>query len=175
MKQGTISVLVGCHSPVHSVLVIISWKKLFGHWPKPWQIVCIFLHDIGHWGLNYLDDPEQKAHHWRLGTRWAGRLFGWAGACLVGGHCSRSPHKRSELYKPDKYSWYIAPRWWLWLNCITEPKLTRGHKRGEAIKRFQEQVRQSIESGEYGSTHQMYLERWNAKPTNARGKKGDPK
>lgn len=163
MKQGSVSVLVGCHSPMHSLLVLISWRKLYGKWPAWWQVVCIFLHDIGHWGRNYLDDPEQKAQHWRGGTRIAHRLFGWEGACLVGGHSGSSPYDPSDLYKPDKYSWHIAPRWWLWLNCITEPKIAMGYSKREAIDRFKEQVQQSIESGEYRSTHQMYLERCRGK------------
>lgn len=69
MTQGTVSILFGCHSPIHSVLVLMSWKKLYRHWPRWWQIVCIFLHDIGHWGLDYLDDVNQKNKHWELGAR----------------------------------------------------------------------------------------------------------
>lgn len=155
MKQGTVSVLIGVHSPFHSLLVLISWRKLYGRWPKLWQAVCIFLHDIGHWGLDYLDDPEQKEKHWYWGARVAEFLFGDKGYWFTAEHCL----PQGELYKPDKYSWYIAPRWWLWLNCITEPKIAMGYSRKEAIDRFKEQVRQSIESGEYRRTHDMYLER----------------
>ena len=158
MRQGTISVICGVHSPMHSILVLLAWRKLYGKWPKPWQIVCIFIHDIGHWGKDYLDDPEQKALHWRLGVRIAKKLFGSKGALLILGHTATGAHI-SALYRPDKYSWHIAPRWWLWWNCIVEPKIAMGYRRWEAINRFKEQVRQSIESGEYRSTHEMYLER----------------
>jgi len=165
MKQGTVSVLVGVHSPVHSFLVLLSWRKLYGRWPKLWQIGCIFLHDIGHWGQNYLDSQEEKERHWIVGAEIAGVLFGEEGFCLVAGHSSRPDGLGpafsyiSELYKPDKYSWYIAPRWWLWWNCIVEPKIAMGYSRKEAVRRFKAQVKQSIESGEYRSTHSMYLDR----------------
>ena len=60
MKQGTVSALIGCHSIIHGLVVLTAWYKLYGSWPKLWQMVCIFLHDIGHIGLDYLDDYEQK-------------------------------------------------------------------------------------------------------------------
>lgn len=166
MSQGTISIIAGCHSPFHSVLVLLSWRKLYGAWPKPWQIVCIFLHDVGHIGLDYLDDFEQKKKHWELGARIGERLFGPKAFDFLAGHCSHSGHPLSELYKPDKYSWHIAPRWWLYLNCIFEPKISMGYGKWEAVARFKAQVKQSVESGEYKSTHSMYMER-------CRGGEGD--
>lgn len=51
MKEGTKSVLFGAHSVVHSIMVIIAWKKLYFKWPSWKEIVCIFLHDIGYWGF----------------------------------------------------------------------------------------------------------------------------
>ncbi len=159
MKQGTVSVLFGCHSPMHSIVVIFAWKKLYGSFPKWWQIVCIFLHDIGHWGLDYLDDYEQKKTHWVLGARVAGRLFGMKGRGFNAGHCTHSNWTRSDLYKADKYSWHIAPKWWLISNCFFEPKLQMGYSKREAVKKFKQQVKESVESGEFKSTHSMYLER----------------
>jgi len=160
MKQGTVSVLFGCHSLVHSIIVILAWKRLYRRLPKLWQIVCIFLHDIGHWGLDYLDDFEQKKDHWRLGASVAGRLFGDKGWRMCAGHCSHSGVSLSPLYKADKYSWYIAPMWWLWLNNIVEPKLAINcDSNMDAIRKFREMVKESIESGEFTSTHEMYLKR----------------
>ena len=160
MKQGTVSVLFGCHSFVHSILVVMAWKKLYSRWPHLWQITCIFLHDIGHWGKDYLDDYEEKKSHWILGAKAADWLFGWKGYRLCAGHCSHSNETRSELYKADKYSWYIAPTWWLWLNNIAEPGLIvncAGNM--DAIRKFRAMVAESVESGAYGSTHEMYLKR----------------
>ncbi len=151
--------IFGCHSVFHSFLVLIAWEKLYDKWPKPWQMICIFLHDIGHIGYDYLDDFEQKKRHWELGAKISGFLFGQKGYNFTAGHCGYSGYPLSELYKADKYSWHIAPEWWLFTNIIFEPKIAMGYAKTEAVKRFKEQVRKSIESGEFNSTHQMYLDR----------------
>ena len=161
MKQGTISVLYGCHSPFHSFLVLIAWIKLYRKIPKFWQVVCILLHDIGHWGLNYLDNLEEKKIHWQKGARIAERMFGEKGWYFVASHCSYSGCNIGKLKKADKYSWYIAPKWWLFLNTLAEPKLRMGYGTWEAVNKFKEQVKESVESGQFRSTHQMYLERCN--------------
>ena len=160
ISQGTMSVLFGCHSFfIHSIIVIVAWKRIYGKRPAFWQIVCIFLHDVGHLGLNYLDDFEAKKKHWMLGASIAYSLFGQKGFDFLAGHCSHSGHPLSELYRADKYSWHIAPYWWLYTNTFAEPKLRMGYTRREAILKFKEQVRQSVESGEFRSTHEMFLER----------------
>lgn len=160
MKQGTISVLVGCHSPIHSIMVARAWKKLYGKRPSFRELVCIFLHDIGHWGLDYLDDVEQKNKHWRLGARVAEWLFGIEGYRLCAGHCRQSGMGESKLYKADKYSWHIAPTWWLWTNNVFEPKLMVGFSKNiDAIRNFRKFVAANIESGFAAETHQCYLER----------------
>ena len=123
LKEGTISILLGCHSIVHSFLVLVSWVKLYGKFPKPWQIVCIFLHDIGHLGLDYLSNFEEKKEHWRFGAEISRTLFGKKGYSFVAGHCDYSNENRSALYKADKYSWYIAPKWWMYCNAYFEPLL----------------------------------------------------
>ena len=159
MKQGTISVLCGCHDLVHSFLVWHSWRLLYGRWPQPWQVGCIFLHDIGHWGKNYLDDEREKQKHWEGGAALAYRLFGKRGYDLVAGHCSNSGFPTSDLARPDKYSWYIAPYWWLWCNNVVEPQLMAGLSNRAAILDFRLKVKKSIESGEFASTHSFYLQR----------------
>ena len=160
ITQGTVSWFIGCHSIVHSLLILRSWRILYGSWPKLWQIVCIFLHDIGHLGLDYLDDYEQKKLHFILGASIGYGLFGMKAWDFLAGHCSHSGYPLSPLYKADKYSWYIAPKWWLHWNNLVEPKLMincRSSK--EAVDSFRALVKKSIESGEYVSTHQMYLDR----------------
>ena len=159
MKQGTISVLFGCHSVIHSILVLRAWRMLYNKRPAPWQVMCICIHDIGHWGLDYLDDFEQKKQHWKAGSALAGKMFGRKGYEFVAGHCLHSQIPLSTLYKADKYSWHIAPYWWLYMHCFFEPKLSMGYTWKEAITRFKSQVRQSVESGEFRSTHSMYLDR----------------
>lgn len=159
MKQGTISVLVGCHSVIHSILVLRAWRHLYGRWPAFWQFLCIFIHDIGHWGRDYLNDYEQKKVHWVLGAKVAGVLFGFRGFVLVAGHCRYNGFPESPLYKADKYSWIYEPYWWAWWNGLVEPKLRMGYSMREAYDRFHAQVKENVESGEYRPTHDMYLER----------------
>lgn len=158
LKQGTVSILIGCHNVIHSLVVLAAWYKLYGRWPKLWQVVCIFLHDIGHIGLDYLDDYEQKKRHWELGARIGRALFGQKAFSFIAGHCTESGYPLSALYKADKYSWYIAPRWWLYWNCLAEPKMARELPINEAIVLFQDMVRKSIETGEFRETHSMYLD-----------------
>ena len=159
MSQGTISVLFGCHSVIHSVLVLIAWIKIYKNIPKFWEIVCIFIHDIGHFGLNYLDDFEQKKIHWKLGAKIGKKLFGQKGFYFLAGHCSYSGYEKSKLYKADKYSWYIAPTIWLISNNIFEPKLYDGFSNLKSVREFQKQVKRSIEENKYISTHEFYLNR----------------
>lgn len=161
MKQGTASVLCGCHSPIHSLLVLLAWHKWHRRWPAPWQIVCIFLHDIGHWGKDYLDDYEQKKKHGELGARVATRLFGQKGFDLIAGHNSYDDRPKSELYTPDKYSWVMAPTWWLILNTWVEPKLKRkGNSRRESALMFKQAAKENMEAGFPELTHEIYLRQW---------------
>jgi hypothetical protein len=160
MSEGTVSWFLGCHSIMHSYLVWRSWKILYGHYPSWWITVCILIHDIGHIGKNYLSDYEQKKEHWGWGACIAGAWFGKKGFHLVAGHDRYSGHPESGLYKPDKYSWYIAPDWWIEGNTIFEPKLKMNYPSAqEARIAFKAQVKKSIESGEYRPTHDLYLER----------------
>lgn len=166
-KEGTVSVLFGCHSIIHSFVVLAAWIKLYNKFPKFWQLVCIFLHDIGHWGLDYLSDVEDKKKHWELGAKVAKKLFGQKGYDFCAGHCIYSNLPKSALYKADKYSWYIAPYWWEWCNGVSEPLLRQGHTTiHDAIISFRANVKESIESGSYTSTHDFYLER--VKETNSK-------
>jgi hypothetical protein len=161
LKQGTVSVIAGCHSPVHSMIVIIAWHKLYGYWPLWWQVICIFIHDIGHWGKQYLDDYEQKKRHGELGSKIAGWLFGEKGYELVAGHNPYKGIKKSELHDPDKYSWVIAPIWWMTTNAIFEPKLKRkGCTRRESAVMFKEAMRKNMDTGFRELGHEIYMKQW---------------
>ncbi len=161
MKQGTVSVLVGCHSPVHSLVVLVAWLKLYRSWPAPWQIVCIFLHDIGHWGKDYLDDYELKKRHAQLGAKVCGKLFGRKGFDLVAGHNPYAGQLKSSLHDPDKYSWVIAPLWWMATNCFFEPKLTRpGYTRRQSARMFKVAMTESQRTGFKTLGHDIYLQQW---------------
>jgi len=53
-----------------------------------------------------------------------------------------------------------APMWWLVWNNVVEPELMINCKSNiDACRKFKASVKQSLESGEYISTHQMYLDR----------------
>lgn len=158
MKQGTISVLLGCHSPIHSILVWIAWKKIHGRFPRFWETFCIFLHDVGHWGKNYLDDYEQKKQHWKAGARIAGFLFGPKGYDLVAGHDIHGDRPESMMYRPDKYAYSISPMWWLVLNIFFERKLLcPGKTWRQSASDFKRSARKNVESGEYREGHALYL------------------
>ncbi len=161
MKQGTWSVLAGCHSPVHSLFVLVAWLKLYHRLPTFWQIVCIFLHDIGHWGKDYLDNYDEKKRHAELGAKVAGHLFGQKGFEFISGHNAYNGNQRSKLYIPDKYSWVIAPVWWLMSNTIFEPKLIRkGNTRRESAVMFKEAMRDNMKNDFREQGHDIYLKQW---------------
>lgn len=163
MKQGTVSVLFGCHSPMHSVIVLVAWRKWHNRWPSWWQIVCIFLHDIGHWGVDYLDNYEAKRHHHILGARAAYCLFGRKGYKLIARHNSYGKQHRSLMFHPDKYSWVIAPLWWMTTNTWFERKLVRpGHTGIDSARMFKKAMTANMEDDFAEQGHEIYLNQWQA-------------
>ncbi|KKN34695.1 hypothetical protein LCGC14_0791220 [marine sediment metagenome] len=159
MKQGSWSVLFGCHSWFHCILVLIAWVRYYRKLPTWREIICIFIHDIGHWGKDYLDDPELKHQHWELGALLAERLFGDKGFKLVAGHDHYSGYPESKLLKPDKISFAIAPKWWLYSNLLVEPKIrSNGMGRWEHVSAFKRTVRANVIAGNYMSNHDVFLE-----------------
>jgi hypothetical protein len=120
------------------------------------------LHDIGHWGKQYLDNYEEKKAHGLLGARIARKLFGPKGEDLILGHNEYNGHVRSQLFCPDKYSWVIAPLTWMASNTYFEPKLMRtGHSHRESAKMFKEAMRENMAQGFKEQGHDIYLKQWN--------------
>ena len=74
MKEGTKSDLFEEHNIVHSILIIIAWKKLYHKFPLFWQIICILLHDIGYYNRNFLSE-ENIDNHEIMGAKIAKKLF----------------------------------------------------------------------------------------------------
>jgi len=161
MRQGTISLLAGCHAPIpHGILVAMAWREIHGRWPTWREAVVILLHDIGHWGLDYLDDPAVKAHHWELGAALCRAILGEQSYRLAAGHCPvQSGCQESALYRPDKRSWALAPRWWLVLNALAEPKLRApGVSLKSHVDTFKNAVtRNTSSTGSWEDTHSIYL------------------
>ncbi len=134
MKEGTKSVLIGCHNPLfHGTWVLMAWRLEYKAWPKWWEIVGIFLHDIGVGGRQYLSDDKAKIGHWERGAHYT-ELIVWHLARhrrkaylrqrayqFVAGHCpEESGYLQSKLARPDKRSWIVAPTAWLWWNYWAE-------------------------------------------------------
>ncbi len=164
MKQGTISVLFGCHSIVHWLYVVKAWWRLYKKWPCLWEMFCIFVHDWGHWGTAYLDNDKEKEAHWILGAYLADRFFGTKGLELVAGHCEYSKFERSKLYYADKMAKYFEPRVWMLWCALIEPglhkdELAAGVKLSQAVDGWREAVKKNIESGAFRGNHEIYLER----------------
>ncbi len=120
MTEGTKSYLIGCHQfLLHPLWVIMAWRLEYKSWPKWWQAVCIFLHDIGIYGRQYPSDDKAKIGHWEKGAKLAMLLlnFGplrYAGPFLfIAGHTCESRYPESLLARADKRSMLTAPMWWL--------------------------------------------------------------
>jgi len=161
MKQGTVSVLFGCHSIFHCSIVVVAWIRLYHKLPRLWELTCIYLHDIGHWGTQYLDNYEDKKAHWVLGARVAKCLFGQKGYDLIAGHSKEGGQAISQLYKPDKFSWIIAPTWWMITNTWFEPKLVRpGNTRRESALMFKAAMLDNWNNGLTKGGHEIYLSQW---------------
>ena len=161
MKQGTASVLFGCHSFIHSIVVYVAWYKLYHRLPNFWETGCIILHDIGHWGKDYLDDYELKKRHGELGAKVSKVFFRQKGYDLISGHNPYNGTPRSKLHDPDKYSWVIAPLWWMISNCIFEPKLQRkGNTKRESATMFKEAMRDNWKTGFKELGHEIYMKQW---------------
>ncbi len=130
MTEGTKSYLIGCHQfLLHPLWVLLAWRLEYKSWPKWWELICIFLHDIGICGRQYLSDDTAKKGHWYLGAHLASdfiwmlnrRSFLHIDAYkFCAGHSSTSVFAKSKLWRADKRSWLVAPMWWLWWNYWIE-------------------------------------------------------
>jgi hypothetical protein len=119
MTEGTISLLFGAHHfIIHPAQIIIRWMKDHHRLPKFWQLICIFIHDYGLWGMQYLSGS--KSGHWRRGALLAYRFFGSRGFEFCAGHTDESGLPRSELFFADKDSRMVGPLWLEKMLCRIE-------------------------------------------------------
>lgn len=135
MKTGTKSVLFGAHCFfIHPWFVALAWWKLYGFpWdPRLW--LAFFVHDLGYYGLEKMDDEKGELHplygarlmtvlfdkRWKIYThpehKWLAVGVKWGH--LVAFH-SRYLAKRygvqpSRLCPADKLAIALEP-WWLYL------------------------------------------------------------
>ena len=130
MTEGTKSYLIGCHQfLLHPLWVFFMWRIYFRRLPRWWELICIFLHDVGVCGRQYLSNQNGKEGHWICGAilsglivrRLGGEDLGWEAFCLCAGHSpGESGYERSDLFWADKASWLIAPMLWKWWNYFVE-------------------------------------------------------
>lgn len=120
MKIGTRSLLFGVHQILwHPWTVYRAWCSLYGR-PSWREMLCIFIHDWGYWGLPNMDGPEGKRHP-MLGGKIAGKLFGPEYAELVllhSRHYAKLVGKEpSRLCWADKLSILYDPKWFYLLRA----------------------------------------------------------
>ena len=130
MTEGTKSYLIGCHQFfLHPLFVLLAWRLEYESWPKWWQTICIFLHDVGICGRQYLSDDKAKVGHWNKGAEWAfyigyllkrNNISALTMYYFCAGHTQESHFSESRLARADKRSWLVAPMWWLWWNYWVE-------------------------------------------------------
>lgn len=141
MTEGTRSLLFGCHHwLLHPLAVTRAWRRLHRCWPSRREFFCIFVHDWGLWGMNYVS--ESKAGHWQRGAGIAHRRYGCWAWSFVAGHCPKESHEeRSLLFQADKLSWLCQPVWLLALYRVAEPYLTPARQWREVVQRRWEENR----------------------------------
>lgn len=73
---GTKSILFGYHCWfIHPFIVAEAWSRLYGFPLDPRLWVMFFVHDLGYWGLDNLDDPDSGELHPVWGAELMTRLF----------------------------------------------------------------------------------------------------
>lgn len=158
MKEGTKSLLIGCHQfLIHPIFVIMAWHFKYKKWPAFWQVICIFLHDIGHWGTDYLTNYQEKVDHWQLGAKWGWKLFGPKGFKFIAGHYPEYSHfLESELALPDRYSQALYPLWMIDLFRKIEKFPGLGK---ETALEWRQMVIKNIDSRKPKGNHELYMQR----------------
>jgi len=167
MTEGTKSYLIGCHQFfLHPLWVLLAWRLEYKSWPKWWEIICIFLHDIGVCGRQYLSDDKAKIGHWKLGAKRAHEIVGKferhppfhsaLAFLLCAGHCpEESGCYESSLSRADKRSWLVAPMWWKWCNYWVE---WSGKGIGVTPPReWTELVRENLKRTRPIGNHELYM------------------
>ena len=115
MTRGTKSLLFGVHQFIlHPLLVTIAWVKLYHNSPSWRELICIFIHDWGYWGVEDIKGVEGDKHP-EFGAKIANKLFGIRYSKFILGHSTfysiRNDIGTSKLMPPDKYWHCIIPLW----------------------------------------------------------------
>ena len=118
MTTGTKSILIGIHQFLwHPITVTLAWIDLYG-FPKPWELFCILVHDLGYIGKQEMDCSEEDTHP-ELGAKIAGAVFGKKARLECLGHSRSYAVKHnipiSRLCWADKWSPMFDPTHFYWL------------------------------------------------------------
>ncbi|RLC88840.1 MAG: hypothetical protein DRJ03_00965 [Chloroflexi bacterium] len=155
MKQGTKSMLFGIHQfIIHPLFVTLAWKKRYKRWPYMWELICIVLHDIGHWQTDYLINYTEKQRHWIKGAETAYLLFGLKGFRLVAGHYPEySGVRESMLAWPDRYAHVIAPLLWTrWTRFVEDLGID------QTPAQWREMVANNLNSSSPKGNHELFMD-----------------
>ena len=157
MKEGTKSYLLGCHQfLLHPFWTLIAWRSIYGSWPKMWEIVCIFLHDVGIIGRQYLSNDNAKVMHWYLGALIAEGYFGKKGYDFVAGHYpSGSNLPKSKLWLADKRSCLVSPMFFGWIDYWMEFRHTKNKSSKPPI--WRKLVAENLRTERPIDGHELYI------------------
>jgi len=149
---------------LHPIFVLMAWKLEHKTFPKWWEIICIFLHDVGIYGKNYLSDDEAKNGHWETGAYICSHIFlrlkrqttlRFKAYRLCAGHCpEESGFPESKLSRADKRSRLVAPMWWTWweywveFSSISSP---------EYVRRWRKAVAENLRREKPMGNHELYI------------------
>ena len=170
MTEGTRSYLIGCHQfLLHPLWVLLAWKLEYKSWPKWWEIICIFLHDVGICGRQYLSNDKAKKGHHILGAQLAYGILrvyfkfsiaqALAAYFFCAGHSSEFDFQ-SKLWKADKRSWLVAPLWWLQCNYWVEwHNKNLGVTLYDASIGWKKIVAENLRDKNPVGSHELYLRR----------------
>jgi hypothetical protein len=171
VKEGTKSILFGCHNPLfHGTWVLLAWKLEYKAWPRWWELLGIYLHDIGVWNRQYLSNNTAKIGHWELGAVWGAEIvlflhrlwpkFGLKSGAgevftFMAGHCpEESQYKPSKLMRADKRSHLLEPKWWqYWTYWLEFKKFPNGPD----PRQWRQAVRENLKRQRPIGNHELYI------------------
>lgn len=114
MKTGLKSLLFGVHQIIyHPLTVLFAWIELYHKFPNYKELICIFIHDLGYYNCEKMDDENGQNHPQFAGNliykymfKDANKDLYYMRLCL--GHSRHYAKKLnipiSKLYKADKLS-----------------------------------------------------------------------
>jgi len=144
MNVGTKSLLFGVHQFIwHPITVWLAWVHLNKSYPRWWECVAIFTHDLGYWGKSDMDGEDGRTHPVagaNLAYNWTYKLGRWCGLNHVAasGRAHRAwtqaiGHSRyyaqannlkvSTLFFADKCAILFDPKYWYLFRAILSGEL----------------------------------------------------